>query len=99
MLDEAGPIPELRADADLLAPHAGNVRSWRRENAQRFERGTRHVYGLPYSGASVRSAFTRAPTWRRQGLKLGLGAAAAAAADLRTWARLQVSAQIPDSTS
>jgi uncharacterized protein (TIGR02270 family) len=99
VLDDDAPIPELRADDDLPHPHADNVRRWWQENARRFEPGARHVYGLPYSGVSVRSAFTRAPTWRRQGLQIALGATAAAPFNLRTWARSQVSDQIPDSSA
>ena len=91
---ESSPIPELRADDDLPVPDGGSLRVWWRGNAQRFDRGVRHVYGRPWSVGSVASALTRAATWRRQGLRLALGEAALAV-DLRTWARTQARARFP----
>jgi uncharacterized protein (TIGR02270 family) len=90
MIDADAPVPELSPDEGLLAPEPEAVRGWWRARRGQLDPDVRHVGGLPWSAASLRSALGSAATWRRSGFRLGLDAGAAAALDLRTWARRQL---------
>jgi uncharacterized protein (TIGR02270 family) len=89
-IDADAPVPEPSPDEALFAPEPGAVRGWWRARRGQVDPDVRHVGGLPWSAASLRAAVGSAATWRRNGFRLGLDAGAAAALDLRTWARRQL---------
>jgi uncharacterized protein (TIGR02270 family) len=89
-IDADAPVPEPSPDDALLAPEPDAVRSWWRARRAQLDPGVRHVGGVPWSPASLQTALGSAATWRRSGFRLGLDAGAAAALDLRTWARRQL---------
>jgi uncharacterized protein (TIGR02270 family) len=87
--DDDGPMPEVRPEDDLLVPEPERVRAWWHKNKDRFDANVRYAFGEPWSARAIEAAMSRAPTWRRQGLRLGLGAEGATRIDLRQWARRQ----------
>lgn len=87
--DDAGPVPEVKPEDDLLVPEVARLRAWWQSNKPRFDANVRYAFGAPWSVQALEVAMSRSPTWRRQGLRLGLGAEAAARVDLRQWARRQ----------
>jgi uncharacterized protein (TIGR02270 family) len=87
--DDDGPVPEVKAEDDLLAPHVERLRAWWQSNRSSFDPDTRYATGAVWSKSALGVAMTRAPTWRRQVWRLGLGADLAARTELRQWARRQ----------
>lgn len=88
--DDDGPVPEVKPEDDLPMPRADAMRAWWQSSRARFDPNARYALGQAWSASALQGAMSRAPTWRRQVLRLGLGKEAAARTHLRQWARSQL---------
>ena len=88
-LDDDAPVPRLEAADDLAVPSPVAVRGWWQRHRSRFDSNQRYWFGATQSDQALGLALQRAPTWRRQALRLAARPAVASGLRLRGWAQTQ----------